>query len=228
MQQKMKIDWVRPFCFRSFGECDPIEIEDGLTIVFGANGSGKSSLAEAIEWLFFGHTARRLKGDSFSKDEYRGSYVRNMTRPACPPFVEARLRFGESGTLLIRRNMIIPESGRLDDTKSELVIVESKGPIADPEFLHLQCTIQSWLSTPFRTSSMFDRSIDIELCPMLWALQRSSSSRMLWILREHRTELVHLDPSLRPRRSPTFGCRPSHTESSEYCRQLERRQVQPR
>ncbi len=90
--QKVIIEWIRPHCFRAFGECDPIVFEDQLTIFFGGNASGKSSLAEAIEWLLLGYTTRRRKGDDLSKEEYRGSYARNMQNCPDTPFVEAKIR----------------------------------------------------------------------------------------------------------------------------------------
>ena len=30
--QKMVIEWIRPHCFRAFGDCEPIALEDQLTI----------------------------------------------------------------------------------------------------------------------------------------------------------------------------------------------------
>ena len=120
--QKMIIEWIRPHCFRAFGRCDPIVFEDQLTVFFGGNGSGKSSLAEAIEWLLLGYTTRRRKGDDLSKEEYRGSYARNMQNCPETPFVEAKIRLSDSTTHLIRRTMTVPTSGRFDDMQSELTI----------------------------------------------------------------------------------------------------------
>jgi len=129
--QKMIIEWIRPHCFRAFGKCDPIVFEDQLTIFFGSNGSGKSSLAEAIEWLLLGYTTRRRKGDGLSKEEYRGSYARNMQN--CPeiPFVEAKIRLSDDTTHLIKRTMILSTSGRFDDTQSELTIDGAPGSFSD-------------------------------------------------------------------------------------------------
>lgn len=45
-------------------------------MVKGSNGSGKSSLVEAIEWLFFDEIARRKK--SLCKSEYSGEFLRNI------------------------------------------------------------------------------------------------------------------------------------------------------
>lgn len=128
---KMTIEWIRPHCFRAFGRCDPIVLEDQLTIFFGGNGSGKSSLAEAIEWLLLGYTTRRRKGDDLSKEEYRGSYARNMQNCPETPFVEAKIRLSDGTAHLIKRTMILPTSGRFDDTQSELTVDGVSGDFFD-------------------------------------------------------------------------------------------------
>lgn len=129
--KKMTIEWIRPHCFRAFGECEPIVLEDQLTIFFGGNGSGKSSLAEAVEWLLLGYTTRRRKGDDLSKEEYRGSYARNIQSCATTPLVEAKIRLSDGATHVVRRTMILPDSGRFDDTRSELTIDGAPGGFSD-------------------------------------------------------------------------------------------------
>jgi DNA repair exonuclease SbcCD ATPase subunit len=44
-------------------------------LFYGPNGFGKTSLAEAIEWLFYGTTKRRQRGDGYSRSEYAGSFA---------------------------------------------------------------------------------------------------------------------------------------------------------
>jgi len=62
--------------FRGFGTSgDPIRLDRDLILVYGPNGFGKTSLAEAIEWLFYGSTKRRLHGEEYSKAEYAGTYA---------------------------------------------------------------------------------------------------------------------------------------------------------
>jgi len=57
--------------FRGFGSAGaPIALDADLILMFGPSGFGKTGLAEAIEWLFYGTTRRRLRGDSYSKNEY--------------------------------------------------------------------------------------------------------------------------------------------------------------
>src|ERR1700730_6270105 len=66
--------WIRNF--RGFGGgCDPIRLDRDLVLFFGPNGFGKTSIAEAIEWLFYGFTKRRVQGESYSRNEYAGTYA---------------------------------------------------------------------------------------------------------------------------------------------------------
>jgi energy-coupling factor transporter ATP-binding protein EcfA2 len=61
--------------FRGFGN-EPafIDFDAELILFFGPNGFGKTSLSEAIEWLFYGTTKRRQRGDALNRTEYQGSF----------------------------------------------------------------------------------------------------------------------------------------------------------
>lgn len=62
--------------FRGFGGAgERIALDRDLVLIFGPNGFGKTSIAEAVEWLFYGSTKRRLIGESYSKAEYAGTYA---------------------------------------------------------------------------------------------------------------------------------------------------------
>ena len=62
--------------FRGFGSnVEAIRLDRDLVLFFGPNGFGKTSLAEAIEWLFYGSTKRRRQGEGYSKAEYAGTYA---------------------------------------------------------------------------------------------------------------------------------------------------------
>jgi DNA repair exonuclease SbcCD ATPase subunit len=53
------IEWLEIEGFRSFAEPQRLEFTGGLVLVWGANSQGKTSIAEAIEFLFTGATVRR-------------------------------------------------------------------------------------------------------------------------------------------------------------------------
>ena len=61
--------------FRGFGgSAAPVPLDADLLLLFGPNGYGKTSLAEAIEWLLYGTTRRRQRGDGYSKNEFEGCF----------------------------------------------------------------------------------------------------------------------------------------------------------
>jgi recombinational DNA repair ATPase RecF len=74
--------------FRGFGsKAETIRLDRDLVLFFGPNGFGKTSLAEAIEWLFYGFTKRRRQGEGYSKAEYAGTYAnahRGLNHPLIP------------------------------------------------------------------------------------------------------------------------------------------------
>ncbi|MBX3534578.1 MAG: AAA family ATPase [Xanthobacteraceae bacterium] len=62
--------------FRGFGNtAETISLDGDLLLFYGPNGFGKTSLAEAIEWLFYGITKRRQQGESYSRSEYANSFA---------------------------------------------------------------------------------------------------------------------------------------------------------
>ena len=114
----MRIKQLKPYYFRAFGDKKPIRFSDNLTIFFGNNGTGKSSLAEAIEWLFFGYTKRRRKGDSYSKNEYRGCYVHKGCPRGISPYVEADILLDNGEIHTLKRLMPLDNNKYPIDDKS--------------------------------------------------------------------------------------------------------------
>ncbi len=62
--------------FRGFNQQQTVSLDAEVVLVLGDNGSGKSSVTEALEWVFFGHTSRELTARS--KQDYGGTHVRNV------------------------------------------------------------------------------------------------------------------------------------------------------
>ncbi|HEX3504106.1 MAG TPA: AAA family ATPase [Xanthobacteraceae bacterium] len=88
--------------FRGFGNTDAdISLEGDLLIFYGPNGFGKTSLAEAIEWLFYGTTKRRLRGDNYSRSEYANSFANIHGGTPCE--VTATVNVGDRHYVLTRR-----------------------------------------------------------------------------------------------------------------------------
>jgi len=77
----VKLKRVKIAGFRGFSDEQAVELGADLIIISGDNYTGKTSLAEALEWLFCGYTVRCRRGkDQYSKIEYRGTY-RNIHYP---------------------------------------------------------------------------------------------------------------------------------------------------
>jgi energy-coupling factor transporter ATP-binding protein EcfA2 len=108
--------------FRGFGN-DPVTIDfDGeLILFFGPNGFGKTSLSEAIEWLFYGTTKRRRRGDDLNRTEYLGSFCN--AHGGMPVEVTARVQLPGHGEHRLSR--------RIDANQGEQGITFVDGVQAD-------------------------------------------------------------------------------------------------
>jgi energy-coupling factor transporter ATP-binding protein EcfA2 len=88
--------------FRGFGaNSDTIKLDRDLVLIYGPNGFGKTSIAEAVEWLFYGFTKRRVLGEGFSKAEYAGTYAN--VHNGKPVQVEAKVSIAGTEYTLTRR-----------------------------------------------------------------------------------------------------------------------------
>jgi hypothetical protein len=73
-----------------------------MVLIYGPNGYGKTSTSEAIEWLVYGGTHRRLRGETYSRAEYADTY-RNV-HGGHPTEVSARVRLANGSEVeLLRR-----------------------------------------------------------------------------------------------------------------------------
>jgi len=113
----MRLKRIKIAGFRGFNDEQVIELDGDLIIVSGDNHTGKTSLAEALEWLFLGYTARCRRGkDKYSKIEYRGIY-RNIHYPDDKmAYVELKALHQED-VVTLRRDLIDAEASQayLDD-----------------------------------------------------------------------------------------------------------------
>ncbi|MBL0848797.1 MAG: hypothetical protein EU981_01665 [Candidatus Liberibacter ctenarytainae] len=81
----------------------PINLRGDLAIFYGPNGFGKSSLSEAIEWLFYGYTKRRKREEIFNPSEYKKSYAN--VQGGTPVKVTATIAFSDGTKHTITRQM---------------------------------------------------------------------------------------------------------------------------
>jgi DNA repair exonuclease SbcCD ATPase subunit len=88
--------------FRGFGNATTsIALDGDLLLFFGPNGFGKTSFAEAIEWLFYGTTKRRQQGESYSRSEYANSFAN--IHGGVPTEVSAAVQVNGRQLVLTRR-----------------------------------------------------------------------------------------------------------------------------
>lgn len=99
--------------FRGFNDAQTLDLSDPMVLFDGPNGSGKTSIGEAVEWLLYGKTLKRTKGDELSKREYDGSYKNAHYIGAAPPYVEAELQDKAGKARTIRRELKQDESSVL-------------------------------------------------------------------------------------------------------------------
>lgn len=84
----MKIKKLTIKGFRGFNEIQSISLDNDIVIIYGLNGSGKSSFTEALEWLFFGEISRQRLSRCKSEYQYE-EYLKNLFYASADnPFVE--------------------------------------------------------------------------------------------------------------------------------------------
>ena len=102
----MKIRNLTVQGFRGFNKIQSIDFHDRLTLIYGPNSYGKTSISESFEWLLYGLTSKVENAPSIA--EFKGSY-RNRHFPSSEtPFV--RLRFSTcSGDLVFTSEHFSPD-----------------------------------------------------------------------------------------------------------------------
>ena len=99
----MRINSLSVKGFRGFNENRTLDFHKKLTLIYGPNSYGKTSISEAFEWLIYGSTSKVESAQS--KLEYKGSY-RNLHFPQSEePLVEATL-IDQEGVLQIARVLV--------------------------------------------------------------------------------------------------------------------------
>lgn len=84
----MRLKQIKIMGFRGFNKECPINLDADVVLIYGLNGTGKSSFTEALEWLFFGDISRRKLSPCRSEYQYE-EYLRNLFYNGSDnPFVE--------------------------------------------------------------------------------------------------------------------------------------------
>lgn len=99
---KAQLISIRPHFFRGFRILKtPINLDAGLTVVEGRNSSGKTSISEAIEWVFTGALSRRKS--NYGHPRELANCIANEFRPSKETtWVEICLRLDDKEVRLRR------------------------------------------------------------------------------------------------------------------------------
>jgi len=97
----MKIKKIRICGFRGFNELREIDFNEKLTIIYGPNSYGKTSISEALEWLLMGQTSK-VEHCQSGINEYKGSYRNIHFKENENAYVEVEIVNGNHNQILIK------------------------------------------------------------------------------------------------------------------------------
>ncbi len=114
----MTISYIEVCGFRSYGvEPQRVELSAGLTVIHADNSQGKTSLAEAFEFLQTGTISRRqLAGGS--PGEFEGALRNAHIGPAAKVYVEVGLLDANGTEAIIRRELNVDYRGELPTARA--------------------------------------------------------------------------------------------------------------
>lgn len=132
--------------FRGFNDAQTLDLTDPLVVFEGPNGSGKTSIGEAVEWLLYGRTLKRIKGEDLSKREYNGCYRNSHFGGPGLPYVEVALIDANGKDRKIRRELNADETSilKIDDAPATDLKEFGVGEVHDRPLI-LQHTLQDFI-----------------------------------------------------------------------------------
>ena len=144
----MRVRRLAAQAFRGFPSRVDVVTDADVVLVFGENGTGKTSIAEAFEWALFGTVVRKERAKS--RGEYQGSsWLRSVhAQSDVPTFAEVELEDGKGQLHVIRRE--------LDGARTRLIVdgrqaadVRGLGIPTEPAFRPFlgQCEIQALIDS---------------------------------------------------------------------------------
>lgn len=183
--RRVRLVSIRPYYFRGFRQLErAINLDADLVTVDGRNSSGKTSLAEAIEWLLSGSIQRREQGDPA---EHAG-FIANRFRPeGQKTWVECILAV-DGATTKIRRDLVKDYGSRKNSHCSSQLFIDGKeaeGPldVLDEYFvgvapLLMQHTLRNFvLESPDKRPTYFEKILNIDEISDLIATAQVSNLR---------------------------------------------------
>ena len=119
VKQPVTIASLWPHYFRGFRNIsNPIDLTGRLVVIEGRNSTGKTSFAEAFEWLLNGQLVRRFYSDMGDAKELEGC-ISNQLRPEDEQtWVEAQILTTSGETIKIKR-LLIQDYGKEKSSLAE-------------------------------------------------------------------------------------------------------------
>jgi DNA repair exonuclease SbcCD ATPase subunit len=119
----MRLEKLKVKGFRGFNEEQSIPLNSDVVLIYGLNGSGKSSFTEALEWLFFGEISRQRLSRCKSEYQYE-EYLKNLFYSSSDnPFVEIEGKI--AGRPIVIRKEIATDGEKLFMDGTELENLDS-------------------------------------------------------------------------------------------------------
>lgn len=105
--KRLSLKSIRPQHFRGYRAlAQTFDLSGTLVVIEGRNSAGKTSLAEALEWLFTGQLQRRLDQEQGNSKEL-ADCIQSQVRPAgAETFVEAVFGKEDGTTIAVRRTLV--------------------------------------------------------------------------------------------------------------------------
>ena len=111
--------------FRGFNRLQSISLDNDIVLVYGLNGTGKSGLVEALEWLFYDEISRKTR--SLCKSEYTSDCIKNIHyNEEENPYVELTI-VKDSEEIKLRKELISATRSKLSINGKEVSDFSSLG-----------------------------------------------------------------------------------------------------
>ena len=170
--------------FRGFAKKCEIQIDDTLTLLYGGNRRGKSSIVNAVEWCLFGSEVAGLKYAGGMRERIDWE-VKNLNAPQC----HVRCVFRDGGkTLTVLRtyrtsrktDLVYQEGGAAestDDKKLHALLAISPADFVSSVHLHPEIVRKLIVAEPRERKEAIDRLLGLsELRDMLNAFAAEKPS----------------------------------------------------
>jgi len=125
------------FGFKSFADRTKIEFEQGITVIVGPNGCGKSNIVDSVKWVLGEKQAKNIRGEKMEDVIFSGTESRNFLSIA-----EVSLAFNNETRFLGFDSDVVTVTRRvLRDGESEYLINKSPVRLKDIEQLFMDTGI---------------------------------------------------------------------------------------